>query len=998
MDFDAYEREGRHAYAALAETVAAIIEKVAEDQSGYRIQQVQYRAKGVASLRKKLADRNVAESTQIEREIKDLAGVRVVLYTNADVARFISSGVIGDNFEIDWDRTKFHYPMKEPSAEEGFISYNYVVQLKADRTALPEYAAFAGLSCEVQVQTTLDHAWSEMAHDTIYKPPPPGFGAAAMKSVADRMTAIMQKYLRPAGFEFQKVVADARALEQARAIAEQDPLRRIAEAGDNNERHARIEEFAKTLAYYDDLEGRAGAFRRGMVDAVKAARATPTTPWIVEEMSFEGVPLDRVVNEALEVIDRLRHVSVEAIDGTFEALAELYPGASEEERRRLKTSVERLAKHQMDIWKARGPIVEQQLVAAITALDSDKRQALADLVVEVLRYVLQADLTGQSSTYNAFTLHMGAVVASEAYIAARSDALSILETLVLATDQIIPLRHILHAFQATGSTPDHGTLSADLLGAVLSDSLRIVRFMTAHAAKLPREIRQEYEHDLLWRYRHNGALPPDHMANKPLEAARIELQDAILAFRDAVNADKDFVIFKTLVGYQSVFAPAWEGDSFDINGEAAYRAEAINQLVGQVSKASFDRWLGIIGRCAASDAIGGGGSASLRIFLVRLGRSKPLLLKRLFDHLDGGLTLFLASMLQGLEGGPLEATASGRMRGWIAVGEHLSEIISYLEISKTLHPDLLASACHAAVAAEDVRAVAQAMGVSARRYTEAPQLMLAVFLDGLAYFADRKSGEWGDQVWFAVSRGEFIDHLDSTVRSRMLEGLVPLAEINFHAEELLRDIVAPSPTELLPFFRKRLTEDRDAASSRRFEAIPFEFHGLKEAFAPIPAETVAAVREWFDEEPDTALFEYHGGALIARAFPDLQPVLGSLSALVERTEEGDLEFVLRALMAYEGETVILPLCREIVVRLDADSPLLGMVDTVLDQSGVVSGEFGFVEQHQQRRAEIAPWLADLSPNVRAFAERRTRRFDLRIAADQRRSLEELELRKLHYGE
>jgi hypothetical protein len=62
-----------------------------------------------------------------------------------------------------------------------FISSNYVLTLKANRTSLPEYARFAGPRCEVQVQTTLNHAWSEMEHDIIYKKPmlPPSTGQGA---------------------------------------------------------------------------------------------------------------------------------------------------------------------------------------------------------------------------------------------------------------------------------------------------------------------------------------------------------------------------------------------------------------------------------------------------------------------------------------------------------------------------------------------------------------------------------------------------------------------------------------------------------------------------------------------------------------------------------------------------------------------------------------------------------------------------------------------------
>jgi hypothetical protein len=123
-----------------------------------------------------------------------------------------------------------------------------------------------------------------------------------------------------------------------------------------------------------------------------------------------------------------------------------------------------------------------------------------------------------------------------------------------------------------------------------------------------------------------------------------------------------------------------------------------------------------------------------------------------------------------------------------------------------------------------------------------------------------------------------------------------------------------------------------------------------------------------------------------------------LQALVDRGEGRDHEFVLRVLMAYHGEAMLLPLCRAIVVALPPDSDLLDMVDNVLDRSGMVHGEFGFVEQLQRRKGEIAGWLEDDAATVRAFVKRRTRNLDLQIAVEQRRSLEGLELRKRAYDE
>lgn len=54
---------------------------------------------------------------------------------------------------------------------------------------------------------------------------------------------------------------------------------------------------------------------------------------------------------------------------------------------------------------------------------------------------------------------------------------------------------------------------------------------------------------------------------------------AALIFRDIANADSDFVIYKTLVGYNSVFPPAWKDKEFRFKMANAYRSEQVDVLL-----------------------------------------------------------------------------------------------------------------------------------------------------------------------------------------------------------------------------------------------------------------------------------------------------------------------------------------------------------------------------------------------------------------------------------
>jgi hypothetical protein len=65
---------------------------------------------------------------------------------------------------------------------------------------------------------------------------------------------------------------------------------------------------------------------------------------------------------------------------------------------------------------------------------------------------------------------------------------------------------------------------------------------------------------------------------------------------------------------------------------------------------------------------------------------------------------------------------------------------------------------------------------------------------------------------------------------------------------------------------------------------------------------------------------------------------------------------------------------------------------------VVSGEFGLVEAYKQKRKAVATWLSDGDSKVRSFAEKYVGSLDLQIAAEQRRSEEDIEMRKRMYDD
>lgn len=997
MDFEGYEREGRAAYAALATTVSTILTAAIGAEADYRLQQVKERAKQPGSLRKKLEERGIAATATLENDIKDLAGCRVIFYTNSDVARFINSGIIDQNFEVL--EVKLHHPRHEiEDAAELYISNHYLVKLRPERIALPEYARFAGMRCEIQIQTILNHAWAEMAHDTIYKAPAlDDFGGRAFDGIKSRMQKVARKYLLPAGYEFQKIASDFQRLIEGKALFDGDALEAIVEAADNNVRTEALETFAENvLPLYDDLQALYPEIVARLVAAADRARATSPAAIETPYGALPAKTYSDIVEAIANILTRYRYLDV---DATFDALRTLYGWAgSKDERKPLLELGKALAKHQLHIWRQRGPIVQAILVERIEALDEDERHGLKPLLTEMLGEMLGAEVSGTTNSSAAVTFHRGAVVASDALRVVRTKAIDLLKHQFTLAESDEERRAVLQALQAATRPPFGAGYSNALARLVIDDTRIILEFQTGIAPTLSHELLQTTEdwvHRCYWMYAH---LPETMRDDPDLVAARARVEDAALAFRDVANADPDFVIYKTLVGFDSVFPPAWEDKEFQYEEAGAYRAEKVDALLASVEETSADAWFDRISRYARTESDDAATFPVFGNFLDRLAEAQPAIVFSYIDRLEGPLAHFLPGMLAGLMRSTERAQALARIDAWLHMGKHIGHIAWYLRFADPFEEVLLRHALDSAIQHGDGHAVRNVLIAAVSQFAAHPgTLVKVVFLPALRYLEAAGDFSWVRMPWFSWLGSPIIRALDEEQARVVLDALVPYPELEYGAEYIAAAIAERWPASVVAFIGERQAFARTDAAPSRYDAVPFEVHQLQPPLAAAPEIMLDGARTWFDAAPRH--FTYDGGKLLASVFQELSNGLEArLAALIAGGNEQDMAFVLGVLSAFEGKPCIYGLVRAIVAALDPESPLLDKARSALNEMGVVSGEFGFAELYAKRKELLEAWLADPSEPVRIFAAERIRELDRWIAGENRSAEASIALRKLDYGE
>ena len=132
------------------------------------------------------------------------------------------------------------------------------------------------------------------------------------------------------------------------------------------------------------------------------------------------------------------------------------------------------------------------------------------------------------------------------------------------------------------------------------------------------------------------------------------------------------------------------------------------------------------------------------------------------------------------------------------------------------------------------------------------------------------------------------------------------------------------------------------------------------------------------------MFQFTGGRLLHSVFPTCTDELAQAATrFAEQANDDDLKFLLDIFCNYRGEPPLHAVAKAIVKKLSEDDVRLGSVEILLENTGVVSGEFGMVEAMRERKALMVEWLNDDDSQIQTFARRCIRHLDNRIATEQR---------------
>ncbi len=995
MNINEYAAGGQALYQDFAEVVANILNQaIATATLKASRPQSQHRAKDAVRLRARLEESGEGEASNIEELRKDLAGCRLIFYSNGDLNEFLHSRILHDNFDIDYDSTKIHHPVSKDGSEPQYRGYNFVVRLKESRTSLPEYARFAGLRCEVQLQTILNHAWSETSHDIIYKRPlGTEFAKKALGQIEKRFRDIMLKYLVPAGHEFGKAKHDFESLMLGKPIFEKGPLLALKDAADNNERRDVLERIREHyLPNHDDPQPLVPELLATVEEAIDRSRGTPAARIITGAGEMDGWAGAHVIDAALDLLGLFPYADTEA---TFDLLVRLMKHAQEkEEKDRVLQSVESFAAVPLRVVRKVGGEVHLRLMRKLEGIEANERAQVRPLVIKVCEQVLKPDLAGTSSSYKTVTFEHGAMPATKEIEIARSKAIDLLMSLYQSsrsdTDRLVILQHLSSASQ----TPTQGQYTNALAALVMRDSLKVASFLLDTLASASFEVKKAIEHDA-WNMYRTLCLTPYSDDDDTIKALQEKLRPAALMIRDALAADAEYEIFKTLVSLNSVYTPSWDTPKFDFRRDDAWRSQRIDAYLADFTQATADSWWARLERCASSESHDLAAHRGLQELLRRLCEEQPELVLERLDSLPGNVAHFLTLILTSLEKSSRKADLQPILEHWAKEGKHLRPIARHYRGANEIYIVVLSDVFKMAVKNGEHLVVVEIVASLVNVFGQPDMTGKPLLMEAIAWLGSQAQTDWMEEIWYMdKALPALAEGLTHNERVALLNALVPHTKADYHLDYLLSAFAAVDLPSVLEFFAARLRYAAAPPRKKNYEAIPYaltEFRSL----ALAPAVVLEAVLAWLRDGQR----EYEAVSFVHAVFPELSDELAAAMIKCAAKSKRDAYGILEMLSNYSGAERVFEICREIVGSLDPDdAELRRKIEFALNQSGTVTGEFGFVEVYKAKKQILQGWLTDSRTSVVNFAKKEIASLERTIASEQDRAEQTYALQKLNWGE
>lgn len=709
-----------------------------------------------------------------------------------------------------------------------------------------------------------------------------------------------------------------------------------------------------------------------------------------------------LISKCIEVLSGLRYLETPAVVDTL-----LWASTHTEEfvRKDATSALRNLAKYNLGVYYGQGTDSGRGIGATpqLLLIDTLERKSSEELkaqfrgVITLLEGLLSTSMESTRWSSTAMTLSRATTPADEDVLSVRQRGISLLKKLYYIFETKSQKLSIIRTLNAATRAESMGRVDKSYEDMISANAREVLAFFAQIAKGEDLQIIQKLEHDSYWIHFHS-----------PSEQVR----SAALKVKAVIDANEEYAIYKTLVGFEAVFGD-WSSSKRDESlalGAQDFRVKEARVIASRIAGEGFDVWRRRILTFAKTESNDMATFPVFYEFLAEVASSYPAFALDLLINESEQLSKFLIPILRGLWDGETRDRLVPLLREWVkkASPEDTDFLYACAKLflsTKDVDVDLLGQLLDKATELNDAFVLRQVASVAiARSATSGVRSELkALFLRALSFLTELKDANWIRDIWYRKEAKEIVAELSPDERREVMKNLRLLPQIDFQAEGVLAVIAEREPIEVVKFLCSRLyeTDEYTAALANQegghYEELPFQFYTLQDLLSIDPQMVIEQVLDCYRK--DSSLFEFRGAKLLQAIFPQFSEGFQvALVQLIRKGGDAELDFAVGVLSAYSGEIFIHPVARELIKRLPPDSPVVTEVQFALQSTGVVSGEFGMAEAYERKRLEVLDWLQDPDDCIRAFAVKYISELESMREAERARAEESIALRKFNYGE
>jgi len=996
-------------YEDFAKAVAFILGVLLKDKKFF-FQVISPRAKTIDSLEYKL-NRSNLKKLNIKKysDIQDLAGVRIIFYLESDAKRF--TPYIYDEFG---DKNIIKHESKID--EDGYNATHLVIRLDEDRLKLSEYSKYKDLKCEIQLTTVLYHAWSEMAHDLIYKPKRTllDFDRRSFEVLDKHFKEVMENHIKKASISFEAIYYKFKEIQKGRDIFDRSFLESISRSDSNNKIYQQLVLLEKYTAKFGDKIPEEMNIIKLLEEVIDKSKVNKIES---EKTIFGKLPGKTYSDIVIKCLEILNHIKYIKIPDTFNILTKLHQEPDEKIKNKAKEVLERLVEYNLYVLRQKGVGYAIQRVILDTILGWSQKEKIKN--IEIIKIVasklLQSSFEGSAMTdWNKLTLSFGALQPTSYLKKIRKDTIDLIIALYKKFKDVenkISLLKVLENASRYPSQGDYSEIKDKMDGMITNDVKGLVNFYESTIFNKNGNIIteplvvEEVEHQLNW--------VDETQRNEVLEI------DKLL---EKIKKDETYHLYRLLIGdvYEELkIAEGWERKEEE-------RVKEINLEFEKINTESVKVWIQKLNLIAENKSIVDEWKfGRFNGFLLRIAREKTKLAKIILDDafenskpLKNFTGWFLAGFRQinNVKIWDEYADKLSKEKD-IALSRDLIFSISFTTESEQIKfirkrdIDLLTRVVNRQKPFEFLNKIDNKnelvnlnyiiINVLSKIYKK-NKMQIELLIKTLIRNDPENLWIYTRELYFAVRRGTLnLLQWSKQGIDFILDRLVEVRDLNYDAQGLLFEIAKKNYQVVTEVFIKRIKKQsgmtkQSWVSANQYDAIPYHFNDELKEYVRSQKEYPKIVENWMKKM--TLKWSIYNSELAQFLQRIDGPILNKI--LLKKIKTGNKDNLSRVINILEGiEPPDFNICFKIIQKT-SDEKIWNRVIAAMERTGTVSGEYGISEAYEKKIEIIESYKSRGSKKengrVGKFKRKVIKNLQQKAKKERQRADEEIKLRKIEF--